>query len=131
MKKCVLLLILALLLSACGGDVRTVERQIGESELYSAAEIDDAMDVVVRNFRKEFDGCTLLNIVYSEELNNERADAWAKQYQAKEAIVLVSSFETGAAGGDGSLNPNDTYTGYQWILTRSGGSWTLQTWGYG
>ena len=35
-------------------------------------------------------------------------------------------------GGDGSLNPNDTYTGWQWILARNkGGKWKHKDHGYG
>lgn len=32
----------------------------------------------------------------------------------QELIVLLSTFDTDENGGDGSFNPNDTYTNWQW-----------------
>ncbi|MDR3277336.1 MAG: hypothetical protein LBT12_01065 [Oscillospiraceae bacterium] len=45
---------------------------------------------------------------------------------------LLSDFEVDASGGDGSLNPNSTYTDWSWILTRDSSSaeWRVDTWGY-
>lgn len=48
------------------------------------------------------------------------------------SIVLYSSFDTDASGGDGSLEPNTTYDDFQWILVRdNGGTWEVKTYGYG
>jgi hypothetical protein len=44
---------------------------------------------------------------------------WAKRNDADEVIVLTSSFDVDASGGDGSLNPNSTYTKWMWILVRN------------
>lgn len=52
------------LLSGCGGNVRNVERLYAPSSLYSQEEIDAAMDVAIRYFKKEFSGCTLTQIQY-------------------------------------------------------------------
>ena len=61
----------------------------------------------------------------------EEFEGWAEQYDAEQAIVLVSSFDVDSSGGDGSLNPNSTYDNWKWILTRNDNEkWTLQTWGY-
>ena len=128
---CLLAMLLALSLCGCGGNVRDVKRVVPPSELYNSESINDAMDVVVRYFRKEFEGCKLTWLIYDESMA-AAADEWAAQYGADEAIVLLSTFEVGAEGGDGSLAPNSLYTNWQWILTRSaGGAWQLQTWGYG
>ena len=125
----ILLLLAALLLTACG-DVSNVERVMSVSEYYTEAEIHDAMDIVTAHFRKEFDGCRLKNLRYDEPLAEQQE--WAKQYDADEAIVLLSDFSVSRFGGDGSLNPNENYMNWKWILTRSnGGAWKLQTWGYG
>jgi hypothetical protein len=34
-------------------------------------------------------------------------------------------------GGDGSLNPGDTYRNWKWILKETQFGWVLETWGYG
>ena len=85
----------------------------------------------VRHFEKEFDGCTLLSICYEENKVKDAEPEWAAQYDADEAIVLLSSFHVDGSGGDGSFNANSDYTDWQWVLVRSGGgSWQLKTWGY-
>ena len=74
MKKCrwiALCLLLALLPAACGGDVRHAELAVGPSELYTDAEIGDAMDVVLDHFRKEFDGCTLTWLGYDFKVSHK------------------------------------------------------------
>ncbi|MCC3868520.1 hypothetical protein K0039_09925 [Terrisporobacter mayombei] len=60
------------------------------------------------------------------------SDEWAKQYNSDEAIILLSNFDVDSSGGDGSLDPNSTYTDWQWILVRDreNSKWTLKTWGY-
>ena len=135
MKKIKMWLSLVLclvLLTACGGgDVRGAGRQMGESERYSKAEIARAMDQAEEHFRKEFDGCKLLNLRYDEEKTLAEAEEWAAQYGADEAIVLLSDFEVDSSGGDGSLNPDSTYRNWKWVLTRNEkGAWELKTWGY-
>jgi len=126
------LLSLALLLSGCmeRGNVNHVHKTVGESEIYTKAEIEDAMDVVIRHFRREFEGYTLVHLYYEEDTIKNKS--WALQYGAQEGIVLLSSFEVGPEGSNGSLNPDSTYNRWSWILTRdNGGNWHLQTWGYG
>ena len=114
-----------------GGNTQNAQRVIGESKLYTQEEIGRIMDVVEREFRREFRGCTLRELKYDEELSMRQSADWAAQYDADEAVVLTSSFDVDGRGGDGSLNPNSSYTKWLWILTRTGsGDWILQTWGY-
>lgn len=114
-----------------GGDTSQTKRIIGESSLYSQAEIEQMMDTVESTFRREFKGCTLLELKYDEAISQKQSGDWAEQYQADEAAVLTSSFDVDGSGGDGSLNPNSTYSKWLWVLTRNGdGDWKLQTWGY-
>ena len=122
---------IALLLTACGGNIRNVQKIFGQTEQYAKEDIESAMDVALDYFAFEFEGCTMITIQY-DPVKDDAANAWAQQYGADQAIILLSSFEVGASGGDGSLNPNSTYSNWQWILTRNEGEkWTLRTWGYG
>lgn len=126
------LLITVILCGCAKGKVDNVYKVIGDSDVYSAYEIEKAMNIVISQFRKGFTGCTLTEIAYNEESSEKASAQWADQYGADEAIVLVSSFEVDASGGEGNLQPNSTYDGFAWVLTRSnGGRWTLRTWGYG
>ena len=135
MKKMICLFcLLALLLAGCGrgGDASEVQMITGESAIFTRQEIEDAMETAMNYFRREFDGCTMTKIEYDESKSAGAALEWARQYGAEEGIVLYSSFHVDASGGDGSLNPNSTYSNWQWVLTRdAGGEWVLRTWGYG
>ena len=134
MKK-LIALVLALVcvigLVACGGNVKNVKITDYSSEIYSDAEIENAIDVAINYFKKNFEGCTLTEITYlgDDKLNNWQE--FAERNNADDVMVLVSSFNVGASGGDGSLNPNSTYTNWKWILVRTnGGKWEHVDHGY-
>ena len=134
MKKLIALmltLLCLLSLASCGGNVQDVNRSVYSSERYSDAEIESAIDVAIAYFEKNFEGCTLTEITY---LGDDKQDDWqefAERNHADDVIVLVSTFEVDASGGDGSLNPNDTYTNWKWILVRTkGGKWEHVDHGY-
>ena len=134
MKKLIALdlaLICVIGLVACGGNVKNVKITDYSSEIYSDAEIENAIDVAINYFKKNFEGCTLTEITYlgDDKLNNWQE--FAERNNADDVMVLVSSFNVGASGGDGSLNPNSTYTNWKWILVRTnGGKWEHVDHGY-
>ena len=124
---------LAVLLSGCGrGDVSNVKILKQSSDIYTDWEIRNAVEVAVQYFKSEFDGCKLLEIGYAGDDEGVAFHEWAEQYDVDQVIILVSAFEVGPEGGDGSLNPNDTYKNWQWVLGRTnGGRWKHLTHGYG
>ena len=134
MKK-LIALVLALVcvigLVACGGNVKNVKITDYSSEIYSDAEIENAINVAINYFEKNFEGCTLTEITY---LGDDELDNWqefAERNNADDVMVLVSSFNVGASGGDGSLNPNSTYTNWKWVLVRTNdGKWEHVDHGY-
>lgn len=127
-----LVFLLLLTFAACGKKTNGGYTVVVPSDAhYSEQDIRAAMRVAVRHFEQEFDGCTLLSICYDEAKVKDAEPEWAAQYDADEAIVLLSSFHVDGSGGDGSFNANSDYTDWQWILVRSnGGAWELKTWGY-
>ncbi|MBE6030402.1 MAG: hypothetical protein E7225_02245 [Clostridiales bacterium] len=127
----VAVIVFSLVACGSGGDVSTYGRRLDESDFYSEEEVISAMDVVEKYFKKEFRGCELKNLEFKEEKSLEAADEWAEQYNDEKAIILISEFYVDSSGGDGSFEPDSTYSNWQWILTKSGGEdWKLQTWGY-
>lgn len=134
MKKLIALMLsvlCAMSLAGCGGNVKGVQIKEYSSEIYSDAEISEAIDVAIDYFRKEFSGCTLTEITYIGDARNDSWQDSAGKNHADDVIVLVSSFDVDASGGDGSLNPNSTYTNWKWILVRSdGGKWQHVDHGY-
>lgn len=118
-------------LSSCGGNTKGFKTKDVDSEMYSEREIKAAIEVITKEFDKEWSGCTLTEIYYTGDETSADYQEWAKRYDADEVIVLVSSFDVDASGGDGSLNPNSTYNDWLWILVRDiGGKWKHVDHGY-
>ena len=127
----VLVLVYVISLVGCGGNARNVKITEYTSEIYSDTEINDAIDVAIDYFKKEFDGCTLTEITYIGDDENGDWQELADRNNATDVIVLVSSFDVDASGGDGSLNPNSTYTNWKWFLVRTNsGKWRHVDHGY-
>ena len=125
---CASMLILSLTFSP--GDIKEVRVNIEPSTIYSEADIDDAVYAALCYFKREFGGCSLLELSYDEALSEKAAAEWAEQYDADEAIVLTSSFKV-TGKSDGSLAEGETYRNWQWILVRNNGKdWRVKTCGY-
>ena len=61
-----------------------------------------------------------------------KAEAEYQKCDPKDVIVLLSTFETGDNAGDGSLEPNKTYSDYKWIIMRDeDGTWKHKDHEYG
>ena len=136
MKKRVLIvsvvvsvIVLAVLLLTGGGNVRNVERTIGESSLYPNQEIEAAMDVAVNKFRRNFDDCKLLRIAYDEEKTLSEQVYQKEKHGKEEIIVLVSDFYVGDHA-EPTFSPNQTYRNWKWILEKSTFGWDLIGSGY-
>ena len=130
MKKLWILFgLMALCLCACVAN--TTENTEFHSDLYTDREIHAAIDTAIDYFDAEFSGCTLTEITYAGDEQTKAHAEWASRNDADEAIVLISSFDVDASGGDGSLNPNSTYSNWMWILVRDhGGAWYHADHGY-
>mgnify|MGYP002772203390 FL=1 len=134
MKKIVcamLCILLVFSLSACGGNVNEVNTHNVESEIYSEEDIAAAIDTIKKEFKSNWNGCTLTEIYYAGDDSSKDHQDWADRNNADEVIVLLSSFDVDSSGGDGSLNPNSTYNDWKWILVRTnGGQWQHVDHGY-
>lgn len=106
--------------SSSGGNVSKVEIKEVESNRYSKEDIDEAIDTIIKEFEKNWDGCTLKEIYYAGDDYPSYQD-WADRNNKQEAIVLISTFDVDSSGGDMSLNSNDTYENWMWILVRNKG----------
>ena len=134
-KRCVTLLslLMCFVLCSCGGGQTPNGPQLESagSELYTQDEIADAAEVVIQLLEEHFTGCTLIALRYPCD-DAVAFQSWAEQYDADQAIILVSDFTAGEVGSDSALESNSTYNNWQWILVRDqGGAWEAKTWGYG
>lgn len=111
----------------------------GESQKFSQAEIQAAMDCVMHEFRK-FEGCELLRLTYDEDFSNEKIKQELEGYKEdgrepligldeERAIVLSCDFRTGP---NDRLEPNTVYEDFTWDLVKNEktGRWEIKSSGY-
>ena len=125
---------IVLLLIGNRGNVSNVNRVVGNSAFYSESLINEAFDVIEKKFAKDFKGCTLTELRYDEDVENRFAEEIEKYHKEnnQELIVVLSTFDTDEKGGDGGVNPDDTYTNWKWYLVKTADkkSWEIINWGY-
>ncbi len=130
----VIVMAFALLLTGCNsGDVSNVARNIVGNELYTEAEIHEAMATVERYFQSNFPGCTLRELTYDEQFSIERGGStYAERNEGERSLILTSVFDVGESDLGGGLSANKTVsTGWTWRLTQSNDEgWILQGCGY-
>ena len=123
-----------LVLTANRGIVSNVNRIVGYSALYDETSINEAFDVIEKKFAKDFEGCTLTELRYDEDVENRFTEEIEKYHKEnnQELIVVLSAFDTDEKGGDGGFDPNDTYADWQWHLVKTADkkSWEIINWGY-
>ena len=102
------------------------------SEYYSDREINAAIFAARLYFALEFRDCKLIEIDYAGDESIDAAKEWAKDANASEAIILVSSFRSGSDWQSTGLEPDKIYQDWQWIMVkRLGFLWMHKTHGYG
>ena len=98
----IILAVVIFTLAACGGNVSNVKVTAYDSELYTDADVQAAINVAKAYFKKEFSGCTLTEITYAGDEKIQGYAEWADRNNADEVIVMSSSFDVDGSGGDGS-----------------------------
>lgn len=127
----IITVLLVFVLCSCGGKVDGAKTRDVASEIYTKEDITSAIDTIKREFKNNWNGCTLTEIYYAGDEYSEGYQDWADRNNADDVIVLLSSFKVDSSGGDGSLNPNSTYNNWKWILVRtSGEKWKHVDHGY-
>ena len=135
---CIILIVFSLVACKEAGKTNNVAVNINKSVKFKKAEINDAVVCVKKKF-KDFQGCNLTNLWYDEEKSNQFIEGYLKNgngsvngVSAENVIVLLSNFHVDSSGGDGSLNPNSTYSDWNWVLIRDSktGQWRADDWGY-
>ncbi len=114
----IFLMVIMLAIIGCGGNIDQVYIINANSTIYTKAEIDMAIEEVIKYFKLNYNGCTLKEIRYAGDVYQEEMEKLAEYYGTDKAIILLSSFETDTSGGDGSLNPNTVYKDWKWILIK-------------
>lgn len=113
------------------------ELDYGTSALYSKEDMDEAIDLILEEFRGwEEQGCELHSIRYlSDDCNSEENISWMNELSKDgtvytQCIQFTSDYHSPKKEA-GAWNEDYEYEGWQWWLARpEGGFWTLLTWGY-
>ena len=117
-----------------GQEAPEVEIDLSGSALYTEEELYDAMLAVKCAFAA-WDGCELHAIRYAgDEANSEENISWLNSLEEGteyvQALELLTDYHT-AADIQGTWNPDEDYTDYQWWLARTeGGDWEIVSYGY-
>lgn len=111
--------------------------EISESTKFSKDEIENAIQCVKSNF--SFPAATLTKIWYDEEKSNYLVDGYLENGRGltngvneEDVIILLSNFDVDGSRDNAVLNPNTTYSDYQWILIRDSenNAWKIDDFGY-
>ena len=70
-----------LVLTGNRGNVSNVKRVVGYSALYGENSIKEAFDVIEKEFAKDFEGCTLTELRYDEDVENRFAEEIEKYHK--------------------------------------------------
>ncbi len=116
------------------------EVDYGSSELYTEADMDSSLDVILAEFRG-WTGCVMKRFAYAgddacgaEELAYVNGLREADTDEFDQAIVFVTDFHSPSeADAEGTAwEPDTDYKDWTWHLGRTGadGAWQLLTWGY-
>lgn len=130
------------ILTACFSDTGkgmtdNVEINISASEKFSTDEIEAAINCVTVKF-SDFNGCELTQLWYDENSSNLVIASYITHgrgsvngVEASDIMVLFSNFNVDSRGRNGSLEPNSTYTDWNWILIRENAEsrWEIDDWG--
>ena len=135
----ILVLALCASLAACGyGSTKDAKIDLGDSERFSEAERQAAVDCVLRAFRKWDTPCTVQAIYYDEASYDSEKEAFYASsfdqgmFEPEDVILLYSDFHTPEGAQAGGFNPDENYTGWKWILVRDHASapWRVIAYGY-
>ncbi|ETA79728.1 DUF4829 domain-containing protein [Youngiibacter fragilis] len=111
--------------------------ETGKSVKFSEEEIAEAIDLVQTEFH--FPSAKLTKLTYDEEKSEWLIKGYMQNGRGsvngvdpKNVIILLSEFHVDGSGKNPVLNPNSTYTDYQWILIRQSenSSWIIDDQGY-
>lgn len=126
---CLFTAIMCITLLACKNDKNTddVEIDYGDSNKFSKTEIESAIDFVLIEFSKDYEGCEMLKIWYDEKMSDESiqrdiSSVGGNTIKSSGAepiniIVLFSDFYASDSAGVG-FEKDCTYTNWRWLLIR-------------
>ena len=126
-----LLLIFVLLLSLTScGTLNFVDIEEFSSEIYTARDIADAMEVVLEEFQGKKDRI-LLKLSYAGDAELADYGDWADRNGADDVIVFLTDYYVSFFSDTPTQNTASEYENWKFILVRTnGGEWEIVDQGY-
>ena len=122
-----LLPMVSLLFAVSARSAYSVGTSLSENAHYSQQEVDEAIEVFQKSFRRSCRKAQLESISYDDELAAPLEQQLAAQHEHADVLILFVDFRIGAKPGFDTLQPNTRYTACPWLLTRGAdGRWTLR-----
>ena len=119
---------------AASGEASSVTVDYGTSDLYTRADMDEAVALINEEFAG-WEGCEMHSIRYAgDEADTAENVEWLTELGNGEAYTECMEFLTdfhSPVEAYGAWEPDMEYEDYQWWLARTdGGDWELLSWGY-
>lgn len=134
-KKTRVMIVLAVILifAGCGrkgGNVDNVQILEWESAIYSDDDIEAAFQTA-KDYFSSYEDCTLTELYYSGDDHADEFNEIAERRNYDEAIIILSTFDTGSSSFYDGFNNNSTYYDWNFILVRNAGEgWKVFDAGY-
>ena len=132
MKKLISIILLCALtfsLSSCG-TLNFVDIEEFSSEIYTARDIADAMEVVLEEFQGKTDRI-LLKLSYAGDAELADYGDWADRNGADDVIVFLTDYYVSFFSNTPTQNTASEYENWKFILVRTaGGEWEIVDQGY-
>jgi hypothetical protein len=124
-----LIFVLLLSLTSCG-TLNFVDIEEFSSEIYTARDIADAMEVVLEEFQGKKDRI-LLNLSYIGDSKLADYGDWADRNGADDVIVFLTDYYVSFFSDTPIQNTASEYENWKFILVRTnGGEWEIVDQGY-
>lgn len=124
-----LIFVLFLSLTSCG-TLNFVDIEEFSSEIYTARDIADAMEVVLEEFQGKKDRI-LLNLSYIGDAELADYGDWADRNGADDVIVFLTDYYVSFFSDTPTQNTASEYENWKFILVRTdGGEWEIVDQGY-
>ena len=132
MKRAIaILLLFACLMSFSSCGARSVKIVDHSSDIYSDADIEAAMKVVMQTFDESSELWSLLELSYIGDDKMEDYQDYTERKEADEVIVLLSDFYISIFSDSPTMATGTKYENYNWILVRNEGEeWRIVDQGY-
>ena len=107
--------VLCVIFTGCKGTISNdVEIDYGVSTKYSRLELEEAVNVIKKDFVRSFEDCTMERLVYA---GDKQSKEHGEYYTKADTLLFFMDYKTGNFSSD-TLNKNSEYPEWQIMLVK-------------